>query len=107
MSSQSAKERKAKFNKPSNCSISLLSYVDIESMDTFFSSLVNEYKFLGTKSKRILKRGFSKKLRQTTIKEFRDELKNLKTILNEIRKTWIITRTKNKWRKKEAKYASW
>ena len=47
---------------------------------------MNECKLLGTKSKRILKRGFSKKLRQTTTKEFRDELKNLKTILNEIKK---------------------
>ena len=36
MSSQSAKERKAKFNKPSDYPISLLSYVDIESADTFF-----------------------------------------------------------------------
>ena len=29
---------------------------------------------------------FSKKLRQTTIKEFRNELKSLKTMLNEIKK---------------------
>ena len=29
---------------------------------------------------------FWKKLRQTMIKEFRDELKSLKTILNEIKK---------------------
>ena len=30
------------------------------------------------------------------IKEFKDELKSLKTILNEIKKTRIIKRTRNK-----------
>ena len=36
MSSLSTEERKAKFNKPSNYLISLSSWADIESMDTFF-----------------------------------------------------------------------
>ena len=33
---------------------------------------------------------FWKKLRQTMIKEFRDELKSLKTILNEIKKLEVL-----------------
>ena len=67
MSSQSTKEIKAKFNKLSNCLIYFLGYVDIESTDTFFSDLENEYRLLGTKSRQIPKMYFSllfsKKLR--------------------------------------------
>ena len=101
MSSQSSKERKAKFNKPSNYLISPLSCVDSESMDTFFSYLENEYKLLGTKSKqivnalKILKMSLSlrllkkpkeeDKLIHTMINEFKDELKDLKNILNKIK----------------------
>ena len=59
MSRQSTKERKAKFNKPSNYPISLLSYVDIESIETFFFDLEDEQKRLGTKSKQIPKMYFS------------------------------------------------
>ena len=36
MSSVSTRERKAMFNKPSNYSIPLSSWIDIESADTFF-----------------------------------------------------------------------
>ena len=82
MSSQSKKERKAKYNELSNnlnisirkkpidlnvknkqiafCSnlffgtlLSSSSYVDTESTDSFFSDLENEYKLFGTRSKQI------------------------------------------------------
>ena len=42
------------FNKQSNYSIPLLSWIDIESRD-IFSDLENKYKLLGTKSKQIPK----------------------------------------------------
>ena len=48
----STKERKAMFNKPLNHLIPFLSWIDIESTDTFFSDLSYEYKILGTKSKK-------------------------------------------------------
>ena len=50
----------------------------------------------------------SKKYRM--IEEFKDKLKNLKNILNEVKKTRIIKRTRNinkKWYKKKVKYARW
>ena len=52
----------------------------------------------------LLKKQKENQLRNT-IKEFRDELKDLKNILNEIKKTRIIKRTINKWNKKKVKYA--
>ena len=54
MSSLSTKERKAMSNKPLNYSIPLSSWRDMESTDTFFSDLGNEYKLLGTKSNQIV-----------------------------------------------------
>ena len=64
---------KAKFNKPLDYLISSPSYLDIESMDTFFFvfDLENEYKLLGTKSKQIVnvlkipKMSLSKTFRET------------------------------------------
>ena len=45
------------------------------------------------------------------IEEFKDELRDLKNILNEIKKTGTIERTRNKWNKKwnkkKIKYAGW
>ena len=84
--------------------IHLPSYVDIEhssaeSMNTFSSNLENEYNLLETKSKQIPKMSLSlgllnklkeEELRQTTIEEFRDKLKDLKNMLNEIRKLELL-----------------
>ena len=76
------------FSKPLNYSILLLSWIDIESVDTFFSDLKSKYKLSGTQSKQIPKMSLSLellkklkeyKLRHTTIKEFKDELQDLKT----------------------------
>ena len=45
------------------------------------------------------------------IEEFKDELRDLKNILNEIKKTGTIERTRNKWNKKwnkkKIEYAGW
>ena len=67
-------------------------------------SIINKYKIFGTKSKQtvnflnITKKPFpstpSKKF--IMIEEFKDEIKGLKNILNEIKKTTTIERTRNK-----------
>ena len=74
-------------NKPSSYSIPLLSWIDIEWTDTF---LENEYKLLRTKSKQTV--NFKKmhlslppSKKYTKIEEFKDELKDLKNIFNEIK----------------------
>ena len=122
MPSLSTKERKAKFNTddlifrkkfslPSGALLSLSSYVDIERSSAEYNSaesLTSKYKLFGTKSKQtvnfssIPKKPFpltpSKKY--IMIEEFKDEIKGLKNILNEVKKTRTIERRKNKWNKK-------
>ena len=117
MPSLSTKERKAKFNtddlifrkkfnSPSGTLLSLSSYVDTECNSTERSSaeynsaesLTSKYKLFGTKSKQtvnfssIPKKPFpltpSKKY--IMIEEFKDEIKGLKTILNEIKKLELL-----------------
>ena len=41
------------------------------------------------------------------IEEFKDEIKSLRNILNEIKKIRIIKRTRNKWNKNRIKHARW
>ena len=85
------------FNKPLNCSIPLLSWIDIESVDTFFSDLKYKQTFrdsIKTNTKmspslELLKKLKEDKLRHTTIKEFKDELKDLKT-LNRIKEPELL-----------------
>ena len=43
----------------------------------------------------------------TMIKKFKDEIKGLKNILNVIKITTVIKRTRIKWNKKKIKYARW
>ena len=96
MSSLSTKERKAEFNtddlifrKKSNLS----RYADIE-----YSSaelLTNKYKLFGTKAKRTINSLVPSK-KYIRIGEFKDEQRDLKNILNEIRKTGTVERTRNK-----------
>ena len=112
MLSLSTKERKAMFNKPSNYSIPLWSWIDTESTDTFFSDLENKYKLLGTKSKQIPKMSLSlelskklkvDKLRNTMITELEDELKDLKNILNKIKELELLREQEINEIKNEAK----
>ena len=86
MPSLSTKERKAKFNnddpifrKKSNLS----SYVGIEYNSA--ESLTNKYKLFGTKSKGTIN---SLARKDIMIEEFKAELRDLKNILNEIKKNW-------------------
>ena len=103
MRNLSTKERKAEFNandlifrKESNLPpatlLSLSSYVDIEY--NFAKSLTDKYKLFGTKSKRTINTLAPSK-KYTMIKEFKDELRGLKKLLNEIKKTGTIERTRN------------
>ena len=112
MLSLSTKERKAMFSKPSNYSVTLWSWIDIESIDTFFSDLENKYKLLGAKSKQIPKMSLSlelskklkvDKLGNTMITELEDELKDLKTILNKIKELELIREQEINEIKNEAK----
>ena len=91
MSSLSTKERKAKFNtdglifrKESNLPSGLSMYVDIEYNSA--ESLTNKYKLFGTKSKRTIN-SLAPSKKYTMIEEFKDKLRGLKNILNEIKKT--------------------
>ena len=104
MPSLSIKERKAKFNTdcqifrkesnlPPGTLLSLLNYFDTEYNSA--ESLTNKYKFFGTKSKRTIN-SLAPSKKYIMIKEFKDELRNLKNILNEIKKTGTIERTRNK-----------
>ena len=90
MPSLSIKERKVKFNTdyrifrkesnlPSGTLMSLSSYVDIEYNSA--ESLTNKYKLFGTKSKQTINS-------LVPSGEFKDELRGLKNILNEIKKNW-------------------
>ena len=90
MPSLSTTERKAKLNtddlifiKKSNLS----TYFDIEYNSP--KSLINEYKLFETKSKRTI--NFL-----AASKKFKGELRDLKNILNEIKKTGTLERTRNK-----------
>ena len=96
MPSLSVKERKAKFNtddlifrKESNLSsgtlLSLSCYVDIEY--NFAESLRNKYKPFGTNSKRAIN-SLAPSKKYIMMEEFKDELRGLKNILNEIKKNW-------------------
>ena len=70
-------------NLPSETFSSLSSYFNIESVNIIFSSaLTNKYKLLKI-SNRL-------KERNKMIKEFKDELKSLKIILNEIKKLELL-----------------
>ena len=94
MPSLSTQERKAKFNKISNLLSGILLFL---STDTFFH-LGNGYKLLGTKSKQIPKISLSlvllKKLKEdqvkNIIKEFKNELKDLKNIPNKINEPELL-----------------
>ena len=101
MPSLSIKERKVKFNTdyrifrkesnlPSGTLMSLSSYVDIEYNSA--ESLTNKYKLFGTKSKRTINSLAPSK--NIMIEEFKDKLRYLKNILNEI-KNW------NHWENKK------
>ena len=80
-------------NLPFGTLLSLWTYVDTESIDSFFSNLENEYKLLGTKSKQMPKMslysGLLKKLkedsRNTMIEKIKNELKDLKNMINKIK----------------------
>ena len=96
-----------KINLPSGTLLSLSSYVDIECGSAEYNSaesLTNKYKLFKTKSKQTINFSNIPKIpfsltpskKYIMIKEFKDELKSLKTILNEIKKTRIIKRTRNK-----------
>ena len=102
MTSLSTKERKAKFNTdylifrkesnlPSGTLLSLSSYVDFEYSSA--ESLTNKYKLIGIKSKRTIN-SLAPSKKYKIIEEFRDELRDLKNILNEIKKTGTIERTR-------------
>ena len=71
--------------------LSLSSYVDIECNSA--ESLTNKYKLFGTKSKRTIN-SLAPSKKYTMIKEFEDKLRGLKNILNEIKKTGTIERTR-------------
>ena len=80
-------------NLPFGTLLSLWTYVDTESTDIFFSNLENEYKLSRTKSKQMPKMslysGLLKKLkedsRNTMIEKIKNELKDLKNMLNKIK----------------------
>ena len=80
-------------NLPSGTLLSLPSYVDIEY--NFAESLTKKYKLVRTKSKRTINFSAASK-KYTLIEEFEDELRRLKNIFNEIKKTETTERTRNK-----------
>ena len=109
---QTTKERKAKFNKlsndlnfrknlntktkPSNYSVPFSCWIDvkhssIESTDSFFLDLKNEYKQIWkmSPSLKLSKKLKEEKLGQTT-EEFKDDLKSLKAILNKIKELELL-----------------
>ena len=107
MLSLSTKEKKAKFNtndlvfrKNSNLS----SYFDIEYNSA--ESLTNKFKLFGTKSKWTIN-SLAPSKKYIMIEAFKDKLRDLKNILNEIKKTGAIERTRNKWNKKMKQKGNW
>ena len=96
MSNLSTKERKGKFNtddlifrKKSNFS----SYFGIKYNSA--ESLTNKYKLLGTKSKLTIN-SLAPLKKYIMIEKFKDEIRDLKNILNEMKKTGTIERIRNK-----------
>ena len=96
MPSLSIKERKAKFNTnyrifrkesnlPSGTLLSLSSYFNIEYNSA--ESLTNKYKLFETKSKGTIN-SLAPSEKYIMIEEFNDELRDLKNILNELKKNW-------------------
>ena len=57
--------------------------------------IINKYKLFGTKSKGAIN-SLAPSKKYIMIEEFKDELRGLKNILNEIKKTGTIERTRNK-----------
>ena len=107
MVSLSTKERKAKFNTDdlifrnesnltSGAALSLSSYDDIEYVSA--ESLANKYKLFGTKSKQTVNFSNMPKIpfsltpskKYTMIEKFKNKLKDLINILNEIKKPKIL-----------------
>ena len=88
MPSLSTKQRKAKFNTDDlifRKNSRLSSDFDIEY--NFAESLTSKYKIFGTKSKRTIN-SLAPSKKYIMIEEFKDELRGLKNILNEIKKDW-------------------
>ena len=88
MSSLSKKESTVKFNTDDlifRKKFNLSSSFDIKYNSP--ESLTNKYKLFGTKSKRTNNFLASSK-KYIMIKEFKDQLRDLKNILNEIKKNW-------------------
>ena len=85
-----------RFNLPSGALLFAESLTKISKQTVNFSNIPKK-PFPLTPSKKYL-----------MIEEFKDELKSLKKIFNEIKKTRIINRTRNKrnkkWHKKKVKY---
>ena len=93
MPSLSIKEREAKLIlmiRFSEKKSTLSSYVDIEYNSA--ESLTNKYKLFGTKSKQTIN-SLAPSKKYIMIEEFKDELRDLKNILNEIKKTGTIETT--------------
>ena len=81
------KRKKSKFNTDDlifRKKYNLSSYFDIE-YNYFDESLTNKYKLFGTKSKQTTN-SLAPSKKYTMIEEFKDDLRDLKNILNEIKK---------------------
>ena len=115
MPSLSIKERKGKLktdylifrkesNLPSGILLSLSSYVDTECNST--DSLTNKYKLFGTKSKRTIN-SLAPSKKYIMIKGFKDELRDVKNILNETKETGTIEKTRNKLNKQMKQKENW
>ena len=111
MPSLSIKERKAKFNtddlifrKKSNLPfetlLSLSSYVDFEYSSA--ESLTNKYKLFRTKSKQTIN-SLAPSKKYIMVEEFKDKLRDLKNILNEIKKLEPLREQENNKMKNETK----
>ena len=79
------------------------SYVDIESTNPVFSDLMNKYEQAQKERKAKNTSFLTPSKKYIMVEEFKDELKSFKNILNEIKKTRIIKRTRNKRNKKRDK----
>ena len=76
------------------------SYVDIESTNPVFSDLMNKYEQAQKERKAKNTSFLTPSKKYIMVEEFKVELKSFKNILNEIKKTRIIKRTRNKRTKK-------
>ena len=102
--------RKVMFNKSSNYLISPSSYVDIESTDTFFLIQRMNTKFQElnqNKYQKCLFLQYSKNIKvdnlRNTMEKFKDELKDLKNILNKIKGLELFRKQKINEIKNETK----